>query len=530
MAFPLFVMMIVIAAGALAALQAYIGSRIGTDSPAHLFLIRQVRKHGGLFSRIPALLNRPHCGANPIFLHALLARLPDRLLVVAPYFLNPIANACNTAVFAVAASILCRAVGMSEGLALAAIAVFAFCPQLFHALSARNFGFSSRGTGLLLLTVFFAADILRMSGVADSTVCLAVMIIAAYLIFGFNTFAMQALLLVGALLIPLRMDALHVLAIAGGLALFVALHRRYATSYLLYTARFIRAYGRELAAVFILERRPSLWRDLVWDIPVRIARNTAAGLHYAYENSLLVTIFLNPLSFAAIAFRFSTHYDRMPGLAAATDIALAGILAMLLTSFRATRFLGEPERYVEAVAPWIALSGAALLALSFGFGPLAWLAAAFALLSAAQVGLSWFLVSRVTTGADTTAEIAAAIRAAMPDGEVRLCANNEQLTKLLLPNDWRFSYFTAVGEPYCGMSVAETFTHFPNVNRAACERLVRTYAITVAVLQKTLYDELFDGKLPDGLMGQETIFENSVIRVVHLRWRDGVGGPAALTG
>ncbi|MGX7927485.1 hypothetical protein ACWPMX_13035 [Tsuneonella sp. HG094] len=498
--------------------QAYIGSRIGSDSPAHLFLVRQVRKYGAFFTRIPDLLNKPALGANPMYLHFLLARLPDRALDFAPYLLNPVANALHVGLFALVATVFCRSAGMDEWAPAAAIALFAFCPQWFHALSARNFGFSSRGTGMLLVTAFFASFAALELGYLPPTWAWVAMTGCAYLIFAFNTFSMQVLLIVGTLLVPIRYDATHLLGIAGGLVLFVAVHPRYSVSYLRYTWRFVRGYAGELAPKFILERRYSVWRDLVWDIPRRLVRDPVAGAHYAYENSLLVAIFLNPLALAAIAARFSPLYHAEPAVALATDLALAGMAAMAAISFRVTRFLGEPERYVEAMTAWITLAGFAWVWTVMGTTASMVLGALFALMTAGQVGLSRFLAGRIAFKPSTTDAVADAIRARLPDENVRLCSNNEQLTKLLLINDWKFSYLIAVGELYCGMTVSETYTLFPNLRKSACERLVRAYRLTVAVLQKDLFDTLFDTDRPDGLIGEDTIFENEAVRVVGFVW------------
>lgn len=516
----LIVVAIALATGMLSLLQAIIGSRFGTDNATHLFMIGQVRKHGGLFTRVPDLLNNAACGAFPLYLHAGLSILSPRALAVAPFFINPIANAAHVGVFAVAAATFQRLGNLPDTFTIAATMLFGFCPQFFHAFSARNFGFSSRGIGLLCLTVFFVSYAAVTLEIVPFIPGLLAMIVAAYLVFAFNTFAAQALLIVGTILAVLRAEATHLAAVVGGLALFVALHPKYSMAYIRDTLLFIRAYARELAPVFILARRHSIWRDWIWDIPRRFRAGAVAGFHYLYENSLVVGMVLNPLTIAVIAAQFTANGSDSPPMKLVGEIGIAGLLAMLLTSFRATRFLGEPERYVEATAPWIILAGGAWLWGIAGAGAVWALASVCVVMSLVQLALSEFLARRVTQARDTVESIADAIAARMDDTDVRLVANNEQYTKLLLPNPWKFSYFIAVGKPYCGMSATEAFSLFPILRKEALERIVLDYRITVVVLQKQHFSTIFDCEAAPQLRRIEPILNTPDVSVLRLEWEE----------
>ena len=71
-------------------------------------------------------------------------------------------------------------------------------------------------------------------------------------------------------------------------------------------------------------------------------------------------------------------------------LTLCGGLAALLTSFRVTRFLGEPERYVEAIAPWAVMYGAHAIFERFRETALIGLIAAFLIVDLIQLIASKF--------------------------------------------------------------------------------------------------------------------------------------------
>lgn len=497
--------------------QVVLGARVGTDNAVHWFLVRAIRKNGNrFFTRIPGLLNRPACGAMPLYLHWILARFPDRVFQFAPWTLNPAVNLIHLLIFAGLASATARLLAYEVEWVLMMTAVFALTPQNFHALSARNFGISSRGMGLLFLTLFYSAFIyVQLAATAVWAGWLA-MGLAAYLIFAFNTFAIQSLLILSAILSVLFWHWIQWLGIAGGLAIFVAIHPRYSLSYLVATWRFVVAYARELAPIYILNRRYSIWRDLIFDIWLRIARAPQQGLRYAYENSILVSFLLNPLVLVAVAYRFSNSYAAGSLMGLICALALSGAIAMLATSLRATRFLGEPERYVEAVTPWSTLLGGVMVFTHAGWWGIVGVAVAFLVVDLLQVFGSFWLIRHLRAKpVDIDAVEQAIERTGLSD--IRLCSSDEQLTKALMRNDWQFSYCIAVGEPYCGMTVAEAFAPVPHLTPHALRRIVESYRINICVLAGSSSADLGVGP-PAGAMGQEVIYQSEAVAVLAIDW------------
>jgi len=496
--------------------QALVGARIGSDHPVHQFIIRNIRESGyRLFVRIPGLLNTCYCGALPLYLHWIAAHFGAAAARRGERLLNPIVNTAHVGVFALLAWLAARGAPLPPIFVGAASIAFALTPQFYHALSARNFGLSARGIGLLLLTVFLLCAFEVEYGTRGAAAWLA-LIVCGWLVWGFSTFAQQALCIVSGLLLLIGRHYAPAVGALLGLGLFITLHPRYAPGYLLHTLRFIRTYRRELAPIYILAGRHSLWRDLYRDIWLRSRQGLAAAARYAYGNSLLIVLLLNPLTLLAcwgIARGALPHGDL---ISYAGDVTVAGMGAMLLTSLRVTRFLGEPERYVEAVTPWAVLCGASLLCGRYGAPALLIVSAVFLVLDAAQLYASRLLLRHLAGQSARLGEVESAVRQSLA-GEVRFCSNNEQFTKMLMQNDWKFAYCLAVGQDYCGMSLREAFTAFPLLRRSACERIIVTYRVNACLLDRAAFETLFD-ELPRGLRAMSVAYESERFRLLILDW------------
>jgi len=497
--------------------QSSVGETIGSDHPVHVFLTRRIRKNGfRLFVRIPDLLNECYCAAVPLYVHWIIAHFKTRAVFWGERLLNPVVNSLHVGLLAGIAIFICNHEGLPAEFAGISACLFALTPQFYHALSARNFGLSARGTGLLLLTAFFAAvysvEALNMSAVSWPALALL-----GWLVWGFSTFAQQALCILSVLLFLMTGRLVPLAGTVLGLALFIALHPSYSIGYLRHTSSFIRTYAKELAPIYILQRRESIWRDLVWDIWRRFGKQgSAQALRYAYENSVIVIVLLNPLvvwcCWAAI--RGADYRHGIFGFCLA--LTLCGTVAALLTSFRVTRFLGEPERYVEAVAPWAVMYGAQAILQQNGKTVFIWLIAVFLMVDVMQL-IASYILRKVVAGRSPNLEHIENIIEAQWGAGARVCSNNEQYTKMLMQHDWKYAYCLAVGQPYCGMAVAQAFSRFPVLRREACERIAECFRINSCLLDRKEYETLFDN-VPPALKNMSIAYESDRFRLLFLEW------------
>lgn len=506
----------VVLALALSSVQAFISANVGSDHPVHVFLTRNIRTGGfRLFVRIPRLLNTCYCAALPQYLHWIVAHFRPSAVYWGERLLNPSVNALYVLVFAALALLAEQAQGLPASYVGLGACFFALTPQFYHALSARNFGLSSRGIGLVLFTLYLLVAFLIASHTLGPLGWCALAVLG-WLIFGFNTFAVQALFLISALLLVIAGQWIPIAGIFLGLALFVALHPRYSAGYLTHTIRFIRTYARELAPIYILSARFSIWRDLIWDIWRQRQGGPRRTLQYAYGNGVLIMLLLNPASWIASAALLTGDLPKGSVIAYGGTVALAGLMAMILTGFRATRFLGEPERYVEATTPWAALAAGYVLWSRFGAVGLVVACALFLVIDVAQLRISALLLQHTSTYAEQLNKFVAVIEGRL-SGHVRFGSNNEHFTKLLMQNDWQYAYCLAVGQDYCGMSVGEAFSTFPLLRREAFERIVTSYRLNACLLDRTVYEEMFVQR-PARLREVTIAYESPRFRLLILDW------------
>jgi hypothetical protein len=131
--------------------QSIVGETTGSDHPVRVFLTRRIRKNGfRLFVRLPDLLNDCYCAAVPLYVHWIIAHFKSRAVFWGERLLHPVVNSLHVGLLAGIAIFTRRQEGPSAEFAGITACLFALTPQFYHALSAR-------GTGLLLLTAFFAA-------------------------------------------------------------------------------------------------------------------------------------------------------------------------------------------------------------------------------------------------------------------------------------------------------------------------------------------------------------------------------------
>jgi hypothetical protein len=104
-------------------------------------------------------------------------------------------------------------------------------------------------------------------------------------------------------------------------------------------------------------------------------------------------------------------------------------------------------------------------------------------------------------------------------GEVRFCSNNEHFTKLLMQNGWQYAYCLAAGEDYCGMKLQDAFTAFPRLRREACERIVATYRVNACLLDRAVFETVFDHP-PPALRAMSVAYESPRFRLLILDWAE----------
>lgn len=464
-----------------------------SDHAFHVYLIRHMRENGRrMVTRMPRLVNDEEAEFGyPQFLHWALSWLPDQSTPLAALFLNPVVNGVQVVVTFGA---LCLA-GVSTSFAGAASLLVAFTPQLFHLANSRGHGLSARPIGWLLVIVqvwscYFVGVRIHPQ------LAFPIGVAAGYLIWGTSKFGQQGMVVLSLLWTVLFRSSVMLLEVMAATALFVLVHRGYAVRYLRNYAQFLRTYATQWADLMLLSVRPSIWRDLVIDIPRRLRCSVLDGARYAYENTVVIVALLNPLTLVA-ALLWLRSVTAPPLVIFCVQATVAGLAATIATSFRRTRFLGEPERYAELVIPFATLAGAWALIERFGVWALAAVAVGYLVLDGVQVASAFRLAAAVERRyrggpSNVVARTRETLRTAFEREPVRFASNQVDLVKRLMAEPWSFLWIGDTGT-YGGIPLREVFDPYPIVRKAALEQMLGRYRVNACLLDKTVYGTLFDG-------------------------------------
>lgn len=239
---------------------------------------------------------------------------------------------------------------------LYAALLFIFTPFNFVRWNAGNAGFSPRSMGVLLGRIFVYLFLFHLHH--SGWVYYAALVLIAYLIFISSQFAAQyvlffciiygiAFLKIWILLIPFF-----------GFGLFLLLHDKVAINYIKGQYRHKKIYATHFAKRFILKYRPGIWRDFVYDFWLKLKKEKLAAVPYIQTNAV-VTLFWGftvvPMSLYflinATAIHPQQNFWELLTSYTLFRVILVTLLIFILTSFSFTRFLGEPERYLEFATP-----------------------------------------------------------------------------------------------------------------------------------------------------------------------------------
>ncbi|HIO67398.1 MAG TPA: hypothetical protein EYN41_03600 [Flavobacteriales bacterium] len=251
-----------------------------------------------------------------------------------------------------------------EEVLLYAGSIYIVSPFSYNINNAKNTGISTRGLGLFLGQVVLYSSVLYIF--SSDMSYLIISGVSIWLILIGSAFALQMLVFVIPAMSVIKGDWLIALPCLCAVLFFFITTPRYASRYLSGQFRFKVFYFKYLAKNILLTKRYSVWRDFIWDF-WKIAFNKfrhkgriAKGLMYIYDNPAIAVLIGLPFYFpiVALALLHDDVHGNFTGWI--TPVMLPILLcfgAFIITSFRVTRFLGEPERYAEFAIGLLALIG-----------------------------------------------------------------------------------------------------------------------------------------------------------------------------
>ncbi len=220
--------------------------------------------------------------------------------------------------------------------------------------NAKNVGISARGIGLFLgiayvyCLIFFQLDL-------NYYYLFAAFFISSAILLS-SQFGNQFVLFFSVIFGIYFQNVLVILTPLCSIFIFILFNKKVAKSFLKGQYWHKRIYFENRNQMSILTSRYSIWRDLIWDIWIRLKR-PLVFIEYFLKNSFISVLLAIPyvaiLSYFLIFNKeiFTLHIFQDGIFTILFVSSLIPLVLFVLTSFRITRFLGEPERYVEFLIP-----------------------------------------------------------------------------------------------------------------------------------------------------------------------------------
>jgi hypothetical protein len=328
---------------------------LGSDHALHVKLIQAIRKNQNRFcTRSPFSVNEKTF-AYPQLFHWLLSFLPTKIYLQKPHVINLWVKILDIATFNLFAVYLVDVYKLPDVYLVFANIVYNLFPISYSAWNSKNMGISTRHAGLVFGQLYvYLLFVYVQSG---SAFVLPLMAVVVFCIILLSQMALQYVLFTLPLFaVCFKMPELVSVPIFA-FAAFFALMPEVAKNYIIGQYNHKRNYALFLAEIYILKKCYSIWRDFVYDfwITLKNEKNKYLAIFYISKNPVVEIIYGMPFLWFVLYSYFYSESQSKTQTNVLTEIVLCSFAVFLLTTFRKTRFLGEPQRYLEFTVPAIAV-------------------------------------------------------------------------------------------------------------------------------------------------------------------------------
>jgi hypothetical protein len=251
------------------------------------------------------------------------------------------------------------------------------------------------------------------------------------------------------------------------------------------------------ANVSLLNLRYSIWRDFIYDFWVKMSKDFKEALTYIYYNPAVSVLFGVPFLSVIIIFSITAMIVGETGDYKAVHnfilVIVAALIVFILTSFRKTRFLGEPERYIEFTIPLIAVVSPVYLR---GHSVV------YFCIFLYSIGVIVFDVvirgysrkrERTYSVSEDIQSVRRVLQGVKPQTEIRLLSNNTDIVRYYLNEAWYLFYGSASNENVGKYKIDTVHPHMAHViNEDILGNIVEDYRINYIIID-TAYVESLEG-------------------------------------
>jgi hypothetical protein len=491
----------------------------GSDQYYHLYLVDLIIKNKMRFVREHTNVLNTNMTSYPQLIHWVIAVFKRRNEKIAEYLKwlqLPIAFIQVVLLAGVIYLLLPeeQVVKNFEITLLIALLIFSTTPFNFLPWNAKNHGFSIRGIGIVLGQILLYSICIVTLGHSYVIISIAAGVLLLCILS--SQFATQygvGLLVVGSLVL---MDPYLLIILGFGILLFYALFPNFSIAFFKGQKNHKTLYSKYLAKVFIFKQRESIWGDFITSFPGALKHEVLVNkrlkffsLPYVKTNPVVSVLLDIPL-FIPLLIEGGVSWDNLGTLEVVIwKLLFVHIVIFILTSFRTTRFLGEPQRYIEFAFGLLAF----YFVLRFNDNPIL-----FSSLVAAH-GL-FFAISflKLLKGAEKSLRVVedSKIKTKLDDyfakenlGKVRFFTNNHDLSKKTLNVEMRQFYFWPAIITFDGFHFTELFkTSYAYIEEDMIVKIINKYKVSHFLLDSNYCSEGFN-LLEDSNFKCQIIFQEN---------------------
>jgi hypothetical protein len=333
----------------------------GPDHFYYLAIIRNIRNKGHrLILTLSSIIGETYF-SFPQFFYWFLSYLPDAFLQKRYRLLGISINVVLVTVMYFFTQYLATEGYINLGVAAEyapalACMFFILNPINYVTWNSKNSGLSGRGFGLLMGIGFLFSYVLFYCN--QQWLFLGITWFFAYLVIRSSVFAFQFLLfytIIGSILLK---DGWLALSPVTGSALFLLTNFKVARNFFIAQYWHKHIFSKYLSKIMLFTYRKSIWRDFVYDFWMKLRSNEPffkKVTYIIYNPVVSLLLFIPTLTWLLVyvATHAGTIFtaEFLPAEKVLLLSVATALISFLLTSFRPTRFLGEPERYVEFITP-----------------------------------------------------------------------------------------------------------------------------------------------------------------------------------
>lgn len=330
----------------------------GSDHFIHFGYLNSIKKNGNRFiTSVDTFINKDDF-PDPQLYHWLLSFIPRNTLSNYYKYCGLIFNIATLLFYIVFLLLFLPHLppGVDHNLViLFSGLIFILTPFEYFTWNAKNIGLSARGFGLMLGHLF--VYVITLYIFSESTIYFLLAIFISYIILLSSQFAFQFVLFFSIILAVIISKLVIVIIPFVSIIIFLITFPKWSRIFFVRQWAYKKMYYKILSARFGLKLRYSIWRDFVYDFWISIkSKGLIHGLEYIYRNPLIeVLIGFPAIFFVGLFYFINPDWDYSKSEQTLFLIIVSAGVIFLLTSFRSTRFLGEPQRYIEFVFPLISI-------------------------------------------------------------------------------------------------------------------------------------------------------------------------------